>query len=1128
MRFIETKTKKRRKKMKRTIITLFAAVMIICLSNVATASFVAVYNPSSPTIDGVLGAGEWGASNTVTMDRADGGGQHNSGLYFQHDGTYLFIGVDSQWGSGWDVVWDCDIDGDYSRTLNGSLSEPYVDVNITRQSPTGYPGYLAYRTLPTISGVRVGFGSGAACASSGSSNVFYEFRIPLADLTATDGDSIGIMISHGYDGIAEHLYQLSGSDRNTTGSWATIQLQPVAEPACVYSDDFEDGAIDTGLWVVGGSRGGVGGAGSGGGQWYNQEITGSDGYLQARATTPASGSTFGAQAWTRTVYDFNDGYNWVINFKWEADIASSPPWHADCHMIEITDGRTDWAYGLYVFPETKILPGTYHLYYEVGEEITPQSWSIAINHANATATLYQGPNATGDVHSVTNLATDQEWYVRFVTSVATSAGYPAKDCSINLYSFCATSDTLNLPPIADAGPDQTVYVGDDCMAEVMLDGFGSTDPDGDTLTYEWQWQIDDQVYTATHVNPIVYLPLGEHTLGLIVNDGEVDSDPDYVVVTVEDNTPPDISLTVDPDMLWPPNHKFKEISTFIDVRDNCDSTPCVILYSVASSEPENAHGDGNTYDDIVIEPDTGFEIKLNYDRYGVVTGYSLVNTLVNSEGFCLSGDMSGPYRIFVRSERSGPGPGRKYTITYLASDDYENMAMANAAVVVPHDMGDHDYDNDGASDAEENALRTALNSASSRPYMYTTAVKGWGKSFSTFVNVGSSNASGFVKVYDSHGVEKTSVNFNLAPKAQANTWTLLRDIYKHASPAFVRILSTEPLYVDNGRWSKGAGWGFDVPEITVASGTEFVVPLRGWSNSWVNVSNPFEGDAVCTVRTYSSSGALQSTNVENVPSFGMISTWDILGDIYDKANPAVVKITSDADVLVEHGCWSSGKGWGSNSLPVSTSSGTSFLFPVTGWSNSWMNIANTESSSDIVTVRIFDSNGVQKRSQNMTIAANGFVSTWDWIGDIYNYANPAVVSIESNNNLVVTNGRWSSSSGWEFNVPQKSVCAGKHFIYSIRGWSYSFSAIANASATTANVNIRIYNASGVLKKNASATVPAGGVINSWHVPGLGSLYGPAGPATVEITSDQDIIVDNGRWSRSGRYSGWGFTILPVD
>ena len=191
------------------------------------ADFVANYNGSSPTIDGVLSGGEWGSSYTVTMDRVDGGGQHDIDLYFQYDGTYLFIGVDSQWGTGWDVVWDIFIDGDYSRTLNGNLSEPYIDVAITQQSPSGWSGYKAYRTLPDAGGIRVGFGSGASCASNGSANVSYEFRIPLADLGVNSGDFIGFYISHGYDGVSQHLYELSSAgSRTTPENWATLKLEP--------------------------------------------------------------------------------------------------------------------------------------------------------------------------------------------------------------------------------------------------------------------------------------------------------------------------------------------------------------------------------------------------------------------------------------------------------------------------------------------------------------------------------------------------------------------------------------------------------------------------------------------------------------------------------------------------------------------------------------------------------------------------------------------------------------------------------------------------------------------------------------------------------------------------------------
>ncbi len=196
-------------------------------------TFNAGYYSTSPVIDGSQGAGEWSSAYSVTFDRRDGGGdQHGCNLYLQHDATYLFVGVDSQWGSGWDVVWDVRIDGDHNGELNGSLSSPYLDVCNCRPSPTGYPGYTAYYVLESdLVETSVGFGSGAASASSGSENVFYEFRIPLADLDATPGDSVGVHIDFGYDGVTEHRYLLSGAGESLTPEdWATLNLQ-VPEPS---------------------------------------------------------------------------------------------------------------------------------------------------------------------------------------------------------------------------------------------------------------------------------------------------------------------------------------------------------------------------------------------------------------------------------------------------------------------------------------------------------------------------------------------------------------------------------------------------------------------------------------------------------------------------------------------------------------------------------------------------------------------------------------------------------------------------------------------------------------------------------------------------------------------------------
>jgi RHS repeat-associated protein/uncharacterized repeat protein (TIGR01451 family) len=100
---------------------------------------------------------------------------------------------------------------------------------------------------------------------------------------------------------------------------------------------------------------------------------------------------------------------------------------------------------------------------------------------------------------------------------------------------CAT----NHPPVANAGPAQTVFVG----TTVQLDGSGSTDTDGDPLTYRWSFVSvpagsGATLTGATTVHPtfVVDKP-GSYTVQLIVNDGKVDSTPATVVISTQ-NSPP--------------------------------------------------------------------------------------------------------------------------------------------------------------------------------------------------------------------------------------------------------------------------------------------------------------------------------------------------------------------------------------------------------------------------------------------------------------------------------------------------------------------------------------------------------------------------------------------------------------
>jgi peptidoglycan/xylan/chitin deacetylase (PgdA/CDA1 family) len=90
----------------------------------------------------------------------------------------------------------------------------------------------------------------------------------------------------------------------------------------------------------------------------------------------------------------------------------------------------------------------------------------------------------------------------------------------------------NRSPVADAGPAQTVSAG----STVQLDGSGSSDPDGDSLTYQWTQTGGTPVTlsSSTAEQPTFTAPSSAGTLNfrLVVNDGQVNSSPDTVAVTV--------------------------------------------------------------------------------------------------------------------------------------------------------------------------------------------------------------------------------------------------------------------------------------------------------------------------------------------------------------------------------------------------------------------------------------------------------------------------------------------------------------------------------------------------------------------------------------------------------------------
>jgi hypothetical protein len=103
----------------------------------------------------------------------------------------------------------------------------------------------------------------------------------------------------------------------------------------------------------------------------------------------------------------------------------------------------------------------------------------------------------------------------------------------------------NAAPTASAGADATVAPN----AMVTLYGTASSDPDSDPLTYTWAQTAGPSVALDTSVAGHASFPapaaLGVLTFSLVVNDGEVDSKPATVTITVAPVPPPTASAGPD-------------------------------------------------------------------------------------------------------------------------------------------------------------------------------------------------------------------------------------------------------------------------------------------------------------------------------------------------------------------------------------------------------------------------------------------------------------------------------------------------------------------------------------------------------------------------------------------------------
>ncbi len=110
--------------------------------------------------------------------------------------------------------------------------------------------------------------------------------------------------------------------------------------------------------------------------------------------------------------------------------------------------------------------------------------------------------------------------------------------SFDIVRLEASTSTPNLPPIANAGPDQTANVSD----VVTLNGASSADPDGVITSYNWNFG-DGQQTTGAIVTHAYQAP-GSYLASLMVVDNSGASSTDTALMTINPNSTSTPSSTI--------------------------------------------------------------------------------------------------------------------------------------------------------------------------------------------------------------------------------------------------------------------------------------------------------------------------------------------------------------------------------------------------------------------------------------------------------------------------------------------------------------------------------------------------------------------------------------------------------
>jgi hypothetical protein len=230
----------------------------------------------------------------------------------------------------------------------------------------------------------------------------------------------------------------------------------------------------------------------------------------------------------------------VLNFSWKF---ITVPWGSSASLSDSATVQPSFVADL---------PGNYVIQLTVGDGVISRSASVTVSTTNSAPTANAGPPQKVQVGSTVNLegsgSSDPDgdklnfaWSFVSVPSgshavfsdpstinptfVADVAGdyvvqLMVSDSSYQFSTASLTISTNNTPPIANAGANQTATVG----VPVQLDGSRSSDPDGDSILYAWNFTYLPSGSSATITHADTATPTftpdapGNYVLQLTVRD----------------------------------------------------------------------------------------------------------------------------------------------------------------------------------------------------------------------------------------------------------------------------------------------------------------------------------------------------------------------------------------------------------------------------------------------------------------------------------------------------------------------------------------------------------------------------------------------------------------------------------